>query len=88
MRMKIYKRRKIVCRMIRKAASCTMWIAILLTLGTAGRIGLGMSTVQGVRMLLAETAVMIIAWIFYNLSRYLERYIITFSGTGEKETKK
>ena len=79
MRMKRYKSRKALCRMMRKTAAVIMWIGILAALGTAGRIGLGMSAIQGLRQLLAEMAVMMAAWALHCLSRYIEKRIVTFS---------
>lgn len=68
MKIKDFKKRKRVRRIMRMVAAAMMWIGILAVLGTIARILLGMSPIQGVHHLTVEVAIIMTAWVLHCYS--------------------
>ena len=68
MKIKDFKKRKRVRRIMRMVAAVMMWIGILAALGTIAGIWLGMSSIQDVRHLTVEIMIIMTAWVLHCYS--------------------
>ena len=88
MRIKIYKRRKRICRILRRMAAVTIWIGMLGALGMAWRILAGMSPVRDAGWILAGPAAMIIGYVIGRTVRYIEKRRMFLDKRQRKQNKK